>query len=77
MAHNLLQLIGHLKALNLNWCILCRSGETIDHLFFYCSVNLGLWCRIFHRLGWSRFSQVQYDGDFVQVFWGILLEEGL
>ena len=34
------------------WCILCKgNGESIDHLFLYCPVTIGLWHKLFNLAG--------------------------
>ena len=61
--NNLLWLRRPFKALSLNWCILCRSSnETIDHLFLYCPIALGLWQRIFSQAGkeWVSLGTICY-----------------
>ena len=57
----MLQLRRPFKALNPDWCILCRrSKETIDHLFLHCLMTLGLWHKIFSQAGmeWVQPSSI-------------------
>ena len=57
----MLQLRRPIKALNPNWCILCRkSSEIIDHLFLHFPITLGLWHKIFSQAGmdWVQPSSI-------------------
>ena len=45
--NDMLQLRRPFKVLGPDWCILYRSGETIEHLFLHYLITLGLWHRIF------------------------------
>ena len=46
----MLQLRRPFKALSPDWYTLCRrSGETVDYLFLYHSITLGLWHKIFSQ----------------------------
>ena len=59
--NDMLQLRKPIKALNPNWCILCRkSSEIIDHLFLHCPITLGLWHIIFSQAGmeWVKPSSI-------------------
>ena len=50
-----LQLRRPYKSLCPQWCILCKgNGESIDHLFLYCPVTIGLRHKLFNlvRLVW-------------------------
>ena len=59
--NDMMQLRRPIKALNPNWCILCRkSEEMIDHLFLHCPITLGLWHIIFSQVGmeWVKPSSI-------------------
>ena len=53
--NDLLQLRRSYKAFNLDVCMLCMEcGESVDHLFLYCSLTLGLCHKLFRlaKLDW-------------------------
>ena len=58
--NDILQLRRFFKILNPDWCILCRSRKTIDHLFLHCLITLGLWHKIFSQAGmaWVKLNSI-------------------
>ena len=76
----MLQLRRSFKARSPDWCILCRSRETIDHLFLHCSITLGLSHRIFSQAGMAWVQPNNFCNMmviFFKCFVGILLVASL
>ena len=59
--NEMLHLRRPFKVLSPNWCILCKSSETVDHLFLHCPITLGLWHRIFSQEGmtWVQLGNIR------------------
>nr|CAN63022.1 hypothetical protein VITISV_042518 [Vitis vinifera] len=67
-----LQLRRPYKSLCPQWCILCKGNrESIDHLFLYCPVTIGLWNKLFKLAGLDWVPPRSFEDMLVIAFKGL------